>query len=472
MLSDSSARELLRALRRKLGPENVVSAEAALKPYAGDKWFATGVPVVAVHPLTTEEVSSVFQIAQKFEVPITPRGAGFGYVGGCVPSHGGIVISSERMNRILEISTPDFVAVVQPGVITGELQRSVRKKGLYYPPDPASLNDCSIGGNIATNAGGPKCLKYGVTRNYILGLEVVLADGSVVRCGGRTHKNKTGFDLVGLFVGSEGLLGFVTEATLRLLPFPPSRAVLSAGFVDMAAAARAIGDVFRHGFLPAALEVADRFTLDAARAFRPDAAFPPGAAQLILEVDGQPGSVKAEAKTLAAILQAAGATGVQKATTETTCEALWNLRRAYSESLKATGLKKLNEDIVVPRGRLVDLVRFAARLQRDNGFPIACFGHAGDGNIHVNIMVGDYDQPEIRKRSHAVLDKLFAQVLAWGGAITGEHGVGLAKMPWWNAALSQPTRDLHTTLKSAMDPQGLLNPGKFVEIRKKILAGA
>jgi len=376
------------------------------------------------------------------------------------------------MNRILEISTPDFVAVVQPGVITGELQRSVRKKGLYYPPDPASLNDCSIGGNIATNAGGPKCLKYGVTRNYILGLEVVLADGSVVRCGGRTHKNKTGFDLVGLFVGSEGLLGFVTEATLRLLPFPPSRAVLSAGFVDMAAAARAIGDVFRHGFLPAALEVADRFTLDAARAFRPDAAFPPGAAQLILEVDGQPGSVKAEAKTLAAILQAAGATGVQKATTETTCEALWNLRRAYSESLKATGLKKLNEDIVVPRGRLVDLVRFAARLQRDNGFPIACFGHAGDGNIHVNIMVGDYDQPEIRKRSHAVLDKLFAQVLAWGGAITGEHGVGLAKMPWWNAALSQPTRDLHTTLKSAMDPQGLLNPGKFVEIRKKILAGA
>jgi len=466
MLSNSSARELLRALRRKLGPENVVSDGAALKAYAGDKWFATGVPVVAVHPLTTEEVSSVFQIAQKFEVPVTPRGAGFGYVGGCVPSHGGIVISSERMNRILEISTPDFVAVVQPGVITGELQRSVRKKGLYYPPDPASLNDCSIGGNIATNAGGPKCLKYGVTRNYILGLEVVLADGSVVRCGGRTHKNKTGFDLVGLFVGSEGLLGFVTEATVRLLPFPPSRAVLSAGFVDMAAAARAIGDVFRHGFLPAALEVADRFTLDAARAFRPDAAFPPGAAQLILEVDGQPGSVKAEAKTLAAILQAAGATGVQKATTESTCEALWNLRRAYSESLKATGLKKLNEDIVVPRGRLVDLVRFAARLQKDSGFPIACFGHAGDGNIHVNIMVGDYDQPEIRKRSHAVLDKLFAQVLAWGGAITGEHGVGLAKMPWWKAALSQPTRDLHTTLKSAMDPQGLLNPGKFVEIRK------
>lgn len=466
MLSESSTRELVRTLRRKLGAENVISEELALKPYAGDKWFATGAPLAAVRPLTTEDVSSVFQIAQKFEVPVTPRGAGYGYVGGCVPSQGGIVISSERMNRIFEISTPDFVAVVQPGVITGDLQRAVRKKGLYYPPDPASLNDCSIGGNIATNAGGPKCLKYGVTRNYILGLEVVLADGSVVRCGGRTHKNKTGFDLVGLFVGSEGLLGFVTEATVRLLPFPPSRAVLSAGFVNMAAAARAIGEVFRHGFLPAALEVADRFTLDAARAYRPGAAFPPGSAQLILEVDGQPGSVKAEAKTLAGLLQAAGATGVQKATTESACEALWNLRRVYSQSLKATGLKKLNEDIVVPRGRLVDLVRFAARLQKESGFPIACFGHAGDGNIHVNIMVGDYDQPEIRKRALAALDKLFAQVLAWGGAITGEHGVGLAKKPWWNAALSQPTRDLHSTLKSAMDPRGIMNPGKFVEIKK------
>ncbi|MEX1119023.1 MAG: FAD-linked oxidase C-terminal domain-containing protein [Terrimicrobiaceae bacterium] len=463
MRSASTARELPKALRRKLGAGSVISDEVLLKPYAGDKWFATGVPVVAVHPSTTGEVSAVFKIAQKFEVPVTPRGAGFGYVGGCVPSHGGIVISSERMNRIVEISTPDFVAVVEPGVITGHLQRAVRKKGLFYPPDPASLNDCSIGGNIATNAGGPKCLKYGVTRNYVLGLEVVLADGSVVRCGGRTHKNKTGFDLVGLFVGSEGLLGFVTEATVRLLPFPPSRAVLSAGFVDMAAAARAIGDVFRHGFLPAALEVADRFTLDAARAYRPDAAFPPGSAQLILEVDGQPGSVKTEAKTLADILKNAGATEVQKATTESICEALWNLRRAYSESLKATGLRKLNEDIVVPRGRLVDLVRFAARLQKESGFPIACFGHAGDGNIHVNIMVGDYDQPGIRKRSHAALDKLFAQVLAWGGAITGEHGVGLAKKPWWTAALTQPTRDLHSTLKSAMDPHGILNPGKFVE---------
>ncbi len=444
------------------GEKAVITDPEKLAAFAGDKWFAVGRPVAAVLPKTAEEVAAVFRLAARWGVPVTPRGAGFGYVGGCVPVQGGIVLSTMRMNRIREISVPDFVAVVGPGVITGDLQRAVREKGLFYPPDPASLNDCSIGGNIATNAGGPKCLKYGVTRHYILGLEVVLPDGSIVRCGGRTHKNKTGFDFVGLFTGSEGLLGVVTEATLRLLPHPPARAVLSAGFRDMPAAARAIGKVFAAGFLPAALEVADRFTLDAARAYRPGAGFPPGAAHLLLEVDGQPASVKSEARALSALLKGAAATRVTVATTPRDCEALWGLRRAFSESLKATGLRKLNEDVVVPRGRLVDLTRFAGRLQKSTGFPVACFGHAGDGNIHVNIMVGDYENPAIRTRADRALDELFAQILAWGGAITGEHGVGLAKMRWWEAALTPATRTLHARVKHALDPLGTLNPGKFV----------
>jgi glycolate oxidase len=375
---------------------------------------------------------------------------------------GGIVLCMDRMNRILEINTRDFVAVVEPGVITGKLQEAARKKNLFYPPDPASLKDCSIGGNIATNAGGPRCLKYGVTRSYILGLTVVLPDGKVVTCGGRTHKNKTGFDLVGLFTGSEGLLGVVTQATLRLLPLPPARAVLSAGFASIEAASRAIQDVFAAGFLPAALEVADEFTLNAARAYSPSAKFPPGKAQVIIEVDGQPSSVRSEAADLEKLLKKSGAAGIQKATTPEACEALWGLRRLYSQSLKATGLKKLNEDIVVPRGRLVDLMKFAARLQKKYGFPLACFGHAGDGNIHVNIMVENPDDPAVQKRSAAALDALFTQVLAWQGAITGEHGIGLAKKPWWTQALSPETRALHQTLKKALDPAGLLNPGKFV----------
>ena len=451
---------LVRKLVKKLGAAAIQTNPAP--EFAGDKWFAHTPPDLAVFPKSAAEVSFVLREAGKAGVPVTPRGAGFGYVGGCTPIRRGIVLSLERMNRILEINERDFVAVVEPGVITGDLQNAARKKNLLYPPDPASLKDCSIGGNIATNAGGPRCLKYGVTRSYLLGLEVVLPDGTIVPCGGRTHKNKTGFDLVGLFTGSEGLLGIMTQATLRLVPLPPARAALSAGFASMDAAAAAIQSVFAHGFLPAAVEVADRFTLDAARAYKPDADFPPGNAQVILEVDGQPASVRSEARSLEALLREAGALGVRKATTPVACEKIWDLRRAYSESLKATGLKKLNEDIVVPRGRLVDLVRFAGDLQKRTGFPIACFGHAGDGNIHVNIMLADPENPSIQKKSRAALDELFDQVLAWHGAITGEHGVGLAKKRWWPKAVPASTRALHHTIKKALDPAGLLNPGKFV----------
>lgn len=375
---------------------------------------------------------------------------------------GGILLSLERMNRILEIHQGDFVAVVEPGVITGKLQEAVRGKGLFYPPDPASLKDCSIGGNIATNAGGPRCLKYGVTRQYVLGLEVVLMDGRVLQLGGRTHKNKTGFDLVGLFTGSEGLLGVVTQATLKLLPLPPSRGVISAGFSGIREAAAAVQSVFAGGFLPAALEVADGFTLNAARNYEGNVAIPSGEAHVLLELDGQKASVLSELKAVEKILLNAGAHACSVARDETSCEELWGIRRTFSLALKSTGLRKLNEDIVVPRGRLVDLMAFTNRLQKKCGFPIACFGHAGDGNIHVNIMVGDWDDKIIRQRAGVALDELFAQVLAWGGAITGEHGIGLAKKRWWKQALSQPVRAVHRQLKESLDPHGLLNPGKFV----------
>jgi len=449
-------------LKRRLGAKAVVTDPDRLAELGSDKWFAHHPPDVGVFPQTAEDVSAVMKVAAKYQVPVTTRGAGWGQVGSCVPMQGGIVLATSAMNRILEIHQTDFVAVVQPGVITGVLQEAARKKNLFYPPDPASLKDCSLGGNIATNAGGPRCLKYGVTRPYVLGLEVVLANGDIVRCGGRTHKNKTGFDLVGLFTGSEGMLGVVTEATLRLLPLPPARAVVSAGFRTMAAATRAIRAVFAEGFLPAALEVADRFTLEAARDFKPGAKFPPGHAHILIEIDGQAASVRSEVRALTKLLRDQKATAVEAATTEAACEKLWDLRRAFSASLKATGLRKLNEDIVVPRGKLVALMDFTRKLQQRCGFPIACFGHAGDGNIHVNIMVGDYEDPAIRKRADAALNELFAQVVAWDGAITGEHGIGLAKMPWWELALSPANRALHATIKQALDPQNALNPGKFL----------
>jgi glycolate oxidase len=369
------------------------------------------------------------------------------------------------MNRIKEIHGADGVAVVEPGVITGVLQAAAREQRLFYPPDPASLKECTIGGNIATNAGGPRCMKYGVTRNYVLGLEVVLASGEVLRTGSRTHKNKTGFDLIGMFVGSEGLLGVVTEATLRLLPLPPARAVISASFPELRQASDAVQRILAAGFLPAALEVADAFTLQAAREHLGTAIVPEGEGHLLVEIDGQEASVKSETEDVGALLRRNGVLHLQTAYGEEEGERLWELRRKFSESLKSTGLTKLNEDIVVPRSRLVDLAEFAAGLREKYGYPVACFGHAGDGNIHTNIMAADYDKPEVREKVGLALDELFAQVLAWGGVITGEHGVGLAKKRWWPQATSPVSRGVHAALKKALDPKGILNPGKFVEGR-------
>ena len=454
---------LARQLTRLLGKDRVAADAPTLATHATDKWFASNPPEVVVFAESTAEVSKLLRFAHRHCIPVTPRGAGVGYVGGCVPMSGGIALSLARMNKIKEINFADAIAVVEPGVITGVLAAAVRKRGLFYPPDPASLKQCSLGGNIATNAGGPRCLKYGVTRHYVLGLEVVLADGRVLRTGGRTHKNKTGFDLIGMFVGSEGLLGVVTEATLRLLPRPPARATLSASFRTFRQAANAVQAIFAAGFLPSALEIADAFTLAAAGEHLGRRLAPPGSAHLLLDLDGQPASVESEVQSLAALLTKLTAIGTQTALGEAACEELWNLRRAFSQSLKATGLIKLNEDIVVPRGRITDLAAFAEKLRKKHGYPIACFGHAGDGNIHVNIMAAHYhDDPAVKKRVGVALDELFAQVLAWGGVITGEHGIGLAKARWWPQATSSVSREVHAALKAALDPQGILNPGKFV----------
>ena len=458
---------LARQLTRLLGADAVTVAPEALAEHAADKWFASREPEVVVFARSVEDVSKTLRLANRRRVPVTARGAGFGYVGGCVPVRGGIALSLARMRRIKEIDFADGVAVVEPGVITGDLQAAARDRGLFYPPDPASLKDCSIGGNIATNAGGPRCLKYGVTRNYVLGLEVVLADGRVLRTGGRTHKNKTGFDLIGPFVGSEGLLGVVTEATLRLLPLPPARASLSASFRTFRQAANAVQEIFRAGFLPAALEIADAFTLRSAREHLGKAIVPAGEGHVLIDLDGQAASVKGETRALAALLTRIGARHLQTALGEKRCEELWALRRRFSESLKATGLTKLNEDIVVPRGRLVDLAEFAARLRKKHGFPVACFGHAGDGNIHVNIMAADYhEDARVHAAVDRALDELFTQVLAWGGVITGEHGIGLAKARWFPAATSNVSRAVHAALKCALDPRGILNPGKFVAVKR------
>jgi glycolate oxidase len=448
-------------LRLLLPSKDILFEDSVLEKYSGDKWFATHKPDAVALPRDTESVSKLLRFANRHGIPVTPRGAGYGYVGGCVPAKGGIVLSLERMNRIKEINAADFVVVTEPGVSTEKLQDAVERKGLYYPPDPASRKDSSIGGNIATNAGGPRCLKYGVTRDYVLGLEVVLADGTIVRVGGRTHKNKTGFEFARFFPGSEGMLGIITEATLKLIPLPPYRASLAVGFGSMRDAIGTLHAIFNAGFLPCALEVADAFTLAAAYKRTGSKRLQGCRAHLIVELDGQRSSVTTEIRSVENIIRPQHPLFVERGLGAEQCEEVWKIRREFSYSLRDTGLTKLNEDIVVPRGRLADLFRFTAQLQKKHGLPIACFGHAGDGNIHTNVMV-DYTQPGANRRANAALDELFEQVVAWGGAITGEHGIGLAKKPWWTLAASKELRELHRRVKQALDPKGILNPGKFI----------
>ncbi|HXI70899.1 MAG TPA: FAD-linked oxidase C-terminal domain-containing protein [Verrucomicrobiae bacterium] len=451
---------MLHRLKKKL-PGEIILEPRKLAEYAGDKWFATHQPDAVALPRSAKSVSTILRFANQHKIPVTPRGAGHGYVGGCVPVRGGIALSTERMKKILEINPADFVAVVQPAVNTAAFQAAVEKLARFYPPDPASRAKNSLGGNIATNAGGPRCLKYGVTRDYVLGLEVVLANGDIVKLGGRTHKNKTGFDLHRLFVGSEGLLGVITEATLKLLPLPPFRANLAVGFNSMSAAVRALQAIFAAGFLPCAAELADQFTLAAAAKRTKSPRLLGCKAHLIVELDGQENSVRQEIAAVEKIIRKQKPLFVERGFGNEQCEAVWQIRREFSYALRDTGLTKLNEDIVVPRGRLEDLFTFAATLQKKHGLQLACFGHAGDGNIHTNVMV-DYTQPGTMKRAEACLDELFRWVIAAGGAITGEHGIGLAKKRWWPLAVSKEARELHRAVKHALDPKGILNPGKFV----------
>jgi glycolate oxidase subunit GlcD len=459
----TTTHDWLEPLTKLLGPDKVTTTAELIEAHSGDKWSASHPPDAVVFAESTADVSKVLAFANEHQIPVTTRGAGVGYVGGCVPVLGGIVLSVMRMNQILGIHPEDGVAIVQPGVITRDLQDAAHAVGWEYPPDPASLKECSIGGNIATNAGGPRCLKYGVTRTYVLGLEVVLHDGKILRTGGRLHKNKTGFDLIGLFTGSEGMLGVVTEATLRLIPKPACRSMLAAVFPEFSTAAAAVQAILNAGHLPSALEITDAFTLEAARKRLGAETFPPGNAHLIVEIDGRPAAVAAELEELHQLLTRLGASFIERAPDEPSCERIWKLRREFSYSLRDTGLTKLNEDIVVPRSKLVELVNFAKKLQQNTGVPIACFGHAGDGNIHTNLMVGNYEDPAVRERANRALDLLFKWVLENDGAITGEHGVGLAKKRWLRQAIGEVSYNVHQTLKDALDPKGILNPGKFLE---------
>jgi glycolate oxidase len=451
----------LAAARAIVGDGHVLVAPEDVAPYASDALGIGQTPDVVVRPRSAAEVSELMRLTQAHRVPTVVRGAGTGYTGGAVPTAGGLVLSVERMNRILDIDTQNLLAVVEPAVITADLQRAVEAVGLLYPPDPASLERSSLGGNVAECAGGPRAFKYGTTKRYVLGLEVVLPTGEILHTGSKAVKNVVGYDLTQLLVGSEGTLAVITRITLRLVPKPPARATITGAFESVTAAVDAVSALLRRRVVPAAIELVDEDSLAAVDRFVGHPLAPAGTrAVVIAECDGMPAAVEEEIDRVQEAFIECGARGVTRAASEAERDQVWRVRQEISLALRATGLLKINHDVVVPRGRIPALFEIVADLRVRHGLRVACFGHAGDGNIHVNVMLDPADA-EDRRRAAVAERELFERVVALEGSISGEHGIGFAKAPYLGIELSPEQIALMKRVKAAFDPHGLLNPGKI-----------
>ena len=444
-----------------VGDPFVLLDDSSLNIYGSDALKQSHPPDMVVLPGSTQDISAIAKLCNEERVPLVVRGGGTGYTGGAVPRHGGLVMSLERLNRILEIDELNLLARVQPNVITGDLQDAVEGVGLFYPPDPASLRQSALGGNVAECAGGPRAFKYGTTRRYVLALEAVLPTGEIIHTGSKAVKNVVGYDLTQLLIGSEGTLAIMTEITLRLIPKPPARATLLAEFGDISHAVNAVTRLIERRVVPAAVELIDADSLNALADHAGRAIATPGAgAVLIVEVDGRPEAVGPELSLVDDACRATGALVVRRAASEAEREDIWHLRRELSAALKQISPVKLNNDVVVPRGRVPQLFALVKKLRQESGLPIASFGHAGDGNIHVNIMVPPGDDAAM-ERARRAERRLFEGVVSLEGSISGEHGIGFTKAAYLGLELSAEEIALMKRVKAAFDPNGILNPGKI-----------
>lgn len=455
MLSPSIKNEITRMFGRgsaSFSKEDVLC-------YSYDATNDMHLPDGVVFPSATEEVSDILRLANREGFPVIPRGAGTGFTGGSVPVQGGVVLSLERMKRILEIDVDNFFAVVEPGVVTWEFQQEVERLGLFYPPDPSSLKFSTLGGNIAESAGGPRAVKYGVTRDYVMGLEVVMPTGEIINTGVRTAKGVVGYDLTRLMVGSEGTLGVVTKAVLRLLPLPQCTLTMLASFHDVKDAARAASQIMKAKIVPSTLELMDGVSVRAVEQYA-KVGLPDAGALLLIEVDGSAETTKKEAEVIKGICLESASSEVKTATEKDAVKDLWKARRAISASLYRMRPSKINEDVVVPRSSVVDLITGIQEIARKSGLLIACFGHAGDGNVHVNIM-HDKDDPKEAASAFKAVAEVFDLTLKLKGTISGEHGVGISKAPYLKMELSSEAIGLMRRIKDTFDPKGILNPGKI-----------
>jgi glycolate oxidase len=457
--------DLILRLQEAIGPQKVLTSLEDRIAYSYDGTFEQNLPDLAVLPESTEDVVAIVQIAAEHGVPLVPRGMASGLAAASVPFGGGIALSLTRMNRILEIDVENYTVRVEAGIITADLEAAVREVGLFYPPDPSSNEQSTIGGNIACNAGGPRCLKYGVTGDYVMGLTVVMPDGQVLETGGKAIKNVVGYDLTSLFVGSEGTLGVITEALLRLTAKPQYVRTARAEFPALEDASRTVNAILHTGVVPATLELMDETAITCIEEAMGLGLPVDVEAMLIIETDGSDEqAVLREIETVARVCRENGAREVIIAQTEEERDQLWRARRSVSPSLARKAPNKLGEDITVPRSAIPEAVQRIKAIGVDYGLPVVIFGHAGDGNLHPNILFDKRDEAQWEKVEHMV-GEIFQVALDLDGTLSGEHGVGTLKRPYMEQALGALSLDVQRRIKEALDPKNILNPGKVLPPR-------
>jgi len=455
---------IVEALRRIAGDGNVLIGEEKVEPYSHDQTVGLRAePEVVVRVTSAQQVSDVFRLAQRERIPVTPRGAGYGLSGGAVPVEAGIVLSTEKMNRILEIDGANLMVTVEPGVITGDIHRAVEAEGLFYPPDPASLDSCSIGGNVAEGAGGPRAVKYGTTKDYVCGLEVVLPSGEIVHSGGKLVKNVTGYNLIQLLIGSEGTLAVVTQIILRLLPLPKVQVDMLVPFDDFQAAADTVSDIIAHRILPPAIEFMERDSILAVeRLLEKQVPYDDAAAHLLIQLDGNlQEAVDAELEIVGELCLSHGARDVLVAKDRPTRDRLWETRRKIIESLNHESPVNHMEDVVVPRAQIHLLLRGIKAIASRHGVRIISFGHAGDGNVHVNVLKDDLPEERWEQMVPPVQEDIYRLALSLGGTLTGEHGIGATRRRYLPLALDGTQIAIMRQIRDVFDPNHILNPGKI-----------
>ena len=452
-------RHILKKLEAIVGKDHFFTAPEELRCYSYDATGREFMPEAVALPGSATEIAAILALANQHRFPVVPRGAGSGMTGGSLPVQGGLVLGTTRLNQILEIDPANMIAVVEPGVVTGDLQAALKPYNLMYPPDPASLKFCTIGGNAAECAGGPSAVKYGVTKDYVLGLTVVLPTGEILQTGVRTEKGVVGYDLTRLFVGSEGTLGIFTRLILRVLPLPERKSTYLLTFPSLAGATGHVSRILAAGITPCTLEYMDRTAIKVVRERIPLELSEDTAALLLLELDGSSEEVDRLQARLLTYLTREGIAHRQ-ANSEAEAQEIWQARRAISPATFALKPHKISEDVVVPRSKIPDLVNFTEELAREFALTILTFGHAGDGNIHVNIMLDRSDRAE-EARGEAARARLFSFVVGLGGTLSGEHGIGITKAQFLPLELSPTTLSVMRRLKNLFDPNHILNPGKI-----------